>query len=543
MFCNPFPFRSVCSRIRAGCGLLCPPRFACRPQPPVPPPTPGTLTVFKTDRDTGLPVPGAVFTLTNSQTGAVMTASSDAQGRAVFSPLPPGRYFLTEIQPPAGYQPHPFTHIIIVENNGNVLVDGHASNGSLIIDDVPVLTPGSLTLSKADRDTGFAVPGAEFTLANTQTGASTAAQTDAHGQAAFQSIQPGNYLLRETRTPAGYAPNDAVHAVTVQNNGTVLVDGQPTNHIAFSNVPAAVTGVLTIHKTDRDTGLALPGAEFTLIHTLTGSSMAAVSDFQGRAVFGAIPPGSYHLVETGVPPGYEPLLLTITVTVESNGTVRIDGSPSNDLYVGNIPIRVPGALTLYKIDSTTGRYLPGAEFALSNNQTGEVTAGITDGRGTLVFSPIQPGVYTLAEIRPPAGFEPHPIVHTITVENNGSVLIDGTQNDSLIVYDIPYLIPGALTVRKSDYYTALPLYGAEFTLTNIQTGAATIVVSDPQGYAVFGSIQPGAYLLAETQPPAGYEPYTTIYSVTVENNGEVFVDGSPSNDIVVRNMPANVVIT
>ena len=66
--------------------------------------------------------------------------------------------------------------------------------------------------------------GAKFTLFNPTY--KVELETDDNGEARFPNLEPGKYTLVENNAPAGYKKNKANTTVTVNNNGTVEVDGE-----------------------------------------------------------------------------------------------------------------------------------------------------------------------------------------------------------------------------------------------------------------------------------------------------------------------------
>ena len=86
---------------------------------------------------------------------------------------------------------------------------------------------GSATLKvvKTDsKDPNQKLAGAKFTLYNSTYKVELV--TDDNGEARFPNLEPGTYTLVENNAPAGYKNNKANTTVTVNNDGTVEVDGE-----------------------------------------------------------------------------------------------------------------------------------------------------------------------------------------------------------------------------------------------------------------------------------------------------------------------------
>ena len=74
------------------------------------------------------------------------------------------------------------------------------------------------------KDPNKKLEGAKFTLYNSTYKIELV--TDDNGEARFPNLEPGTYTLVENNAPAGYKNNNANTTVTVNNNGTVEVDGE-----------------------------------------------------------------------------------------------------------------------------------------------------------------------------------------------------------------------------------------------------------------------------------------------------------------------------
>lgn len=112
----------------------------------------------------------------------------------------------------------------------------------------------------------------------------------------------------------------------------VTKDGaiDPTLYTVDYKVPSVMAsfGSLSFTKTAEDGKTALPGAEFTLSGTATGSnkpwSQTAVADQNGNVSFDKIPAGTYTLSETKTPDGFA--AMSDKTVVVSYGQTTVDGA-------------------------------------------------------------------------------------------------------------------------------------------------------------------------------------------------------------------------
>lgn len=217
--------------------------------------------------------------------------------------------------------------------------DAAGGTGTFIDKVVPNIkdTKGKFEIKKTDKE-AKALAGATFTL--TKDGKEVAKGTsDENGKISFEKLEPGEYELKETNAPTGYAPIKTTWKVTVAEDGTTTItennpsedgnssvtdDKHPT--LTVKNEKSENKGKFTITKKaegeNGGEGDLLPGATFELRQ---GDKVIAkgTSDEQGNITFENLEPGTYTLVETKAPEGYEPTKDTWTVTVDANGVTKV----------------------------------------------------------------------------------------------------------------------------------------------------------------------------------------------------------------------------
>ena len=304
--------------------------------------TAGTFTITTVDKDdTTKKLAGATFNLYREADHAlIQKVTTNANGEAEFKEIPPGEYLLTEIQAPADYQnPKEYYTVQVTENNGKFEVSIEPlrnldeSGGYVFqITNTRKQTAGTFTIVKVDKDdTTKKLAGATFTLTEIKDGQAGEVAyektTDANGEAKFENVPLGKYILKETVAPHGYQlPVDVTYEVVV-NESTLYIEGgvlmsDGTNfYIPNTQLPTPTTGNFTITKVDADNhDLKLTGAQFTL--KKDGYEQTRTSD-QGIAAFYDVPVGTYTLTETVAPQGYVKPSETYTVKVNENGEISV----------------------------------------------------------------------------------------------------------------------------------------------------------------------------------------------------------------------------
>ncbi len=306
--------------------------------------TAGTFTITTVDKDdTTKKLAGATFNLYREADHAlIQKVTTNANGEAEFKEIPAGKYLLTEIQAPADYQnPKEYYTVQVTENNGKFEVSIEPlrnldeSGGYVFqITNTKTQTAGNFTIVKVDKEvTTKKLTGAQFTLTALNENGEPASEpdyektTDANGEAKFENVPLGKYILKETVAPHGYQlPVDVTYEVVV-NESTLYIEGgvlmsDGTNfYIPNTQLPTPTTGNFTITKVDADNhDLKLTGAQFTL--KKDGYVQTRTSD-QGIAAFYNVPVGTYTLTETVAPQGYVKPNEIYTVKVNENGKISV----------------------------------------------------------------------------------------------------------------------------------------------------------------------------------------------------------------------------
>lgn len=399
--CSRCPYRLTCPHRCRSASASC----ACCPSPMA------TFNAIKRDRQTGVPLAGAVYGLCGDGLRPLHTVS-DCCGELRFSRLGPGEYTLREIQAPAGYRRAEETHTVAVGPDGSVTIDGSAADNYALWDEH--LT--GLAFYKIEAVLGTPIAGAVFQLSSGQT-----AVSDASGLVDFGMLPEGVYTLRETAAPAGYLTDPSVYSVAVAASGEIEIDGRPLAQFCVKDPPYPLYAFTTI---DAVTGDILPGAVFRLSNGRVASSNPC-----GIVDFGPLAPGRYTMREEP-PAGYLPNPHEYEVEVSASGRITVDGIGSRAFRAGNIP---QPRLSFRKYDAVTGRPLAGAAFSLSNGAT-----ALSDASGLVDLGTLIPGIYTLEESAPPAGYQPAGRGFIVEVSASGEITVDTIPLTAFSVENTPY---------------------------------------------------------------------------------------------------------
>ena len=158
----------------------------------------GSLTINKTDADTGKALAGVTYRLFDSAGNKIADVTTGADGKAVFADLPLGSYTYQEISAPDGYVVDDTKYPITI-TTGTLNITETRTN---------TMAKGSITVRKVDV-TGSPLAGAELLLETSADGQTWMEvgriTTDSTGIAKWENLKIGaQYRVTETKAPAGY---------------------------------------------------------------------------------------------------------------------------------------------------------------------------------------------------------------------------------------------------------------------------------------------------------------------------------------------------
>ena len=441
------------------------------------------ITLTKTDITGEHTIPGALIEVTNDKGEVIYRAETDQNGEIPNIPVVPGKYTFREILAPSGYALNEAVMTFVVDQGGGITGD------TVIRDDYT-----RVTLLKHDEN-GLPLAGVEFALIRADGKVIMTARSDPDGRVLFEKIPYGSYTIEETKTLAGYQKHDV--SIELKVDGTFINQEKPLDTII--NTPI----VVKLKKVDQD-GNVLPGAEYALINEFGEQVMTAVSDANGILTFEKVPYGKYSVKELSAPEGY---LLSKTISeLVIDDTYRNSEEPVLTL-VNHLK-----RLKYIKVD-TSGKFLPGVEFSLINASTGEVAEVVTSNeKGEFIFTKFDYGFWKIKETKVPEGF---------------SKMKDITLNvDSDWVEPAPFTcinIPNVYEFVKADN-EGNPMVGVKFNLEDTEGNVLRKLVSGENGLVTVDDLEPGTYIIRETETLEGYTVSGETIEIVIDENYVVAVE-------------------
>lgn len=388
--------------------------------------------------------------------------------------------------------------------------------------------------------------------------------TDANGIANTPYLPYGEYLVKETRTPADYitAPD---FTISITDDYSEYKDVEQIKRININNRP--FTSQVKLVKVDEESGKAvtLNSASFkikdsrgnyvvqkvagTKIDTFTTNSKNQIITLFGTNGEVTLPlelgAGTYFVEEIRTPEGFLELEEAVSFTITNVRDYDVDEDEAPILTVKVKNAQPHGKLVIKKTDKVTSDPLENVEYELTAKENiinaidgsviykkgTVVSTGKTNAQGILTINDLPMGNYSLKETLTNDGYVLSEEIKDIIFEQK-----DITTKECVINVNITNIKPhGEIHLEKTDKDTKELLSGVTFQLTAKEDiysldGRNTLVykagdkvsvdisedgryVTNELGQINISDLPLGKYELKEVQALEGYVPNETVYDI------------------------------
>lgn len=364
----------------------------------------------------------------------------------------------------------------------------------------------SVKLMKINAENKKPLPGATFALY--QNGKEVDRQTSGNdGVVTFNDKEVGTYQVKEISAPKGYVVDSNMHDVTFEKDKVATLE--------MPNKPVHAT--VRLFKLDSDTHKPLIGAEFILKQNGV-EKYRAVSNDRGVAIIKDVKFGDYELTEVKAPTGYNILPKTKVININKDGDViRVD-----------IPNKIiEGDVKIVKVDKETKKPIKGAEFGIYQGDK-QINKGITADDGTIMFTKLKFGKYTIKELKPAVGYNPTTKTWDVDIKEQGKLITVNVENDP---------IKGKIQLVKIDAnHEEKPVKGAKFRVFKNEdlNTAVDDITTDENGFAYTKDLRFGDYVIQEYDAPTSYYINDKQYPVSVKEHNKIVVQYVVNNPVEFR---------
>ena len=331
----------------------------------------------------------------------------------------------------------------------------------------------SLTIKKYDSLTGEFMAGTSFEvyLDTTLIGTYT---TDGNGIIELFDLQPGTYTVKEIATDEDHIVNSTPQSTEIKE------DSLDSAVLVFLNDQKPY---MRLVKLDSQTMKPLVNAVFKFKQVGGTFEKEYTTDQNGEIKLDRLDEGTYTVTEVKAPDGY--------LIDDAERTVKIEG---NEYATFVFTDTKKPSIRVIKYDKYNDKYLSGATFRIAKIEDGSnYLDRITDTDGNIVIDNLEPGVYSVKEIKAPTNY--------VLNETEYHVELFAGKESQVVVLNEE---KSSLKIVKTDAETGKPIAGVGFLVRLADGSTENTVVTDQNGEALLSHLNPGIYEVIEKSVPNNY---------------------------------------
>lgn len=283
------------------------------------------------------------------------SVKTNQNGELYFNDIEMGTYVLQEQEVSNDWLLDTTEHTVQITNEGKVLIDNQEYTDRYVMIANHPRVHTDVTFYKTNASNSYIkVKGSQFMLSGTSDYGTTIknyAVSNDNGRVVFKDIEMGTYELKESRASEGYALNQNVYQVKVDDSGHFMITLKRSNGLSIDVQKSGSKFLIgneplhsvVFYKASSWDNSTLSEAKFTLKGTSDSGKAVdaeAFSDKNGKVEFSGLEAGLYTLKEVTAPAGYDldPASYTVQVKTilegETGEAVVINGLEKNEKILG-----------------------------------------------------------------------------------------------------------------------------------------------------------------------------------------------------------------
>ena len=298
--------------------------------------------------------------------------------------------------------------------------------------------------------------------------------TDENGIIELFDLQPGTYTVKEIATDDDHIVNSTPQSIEIKE------DSLDSAILVFLNDQKPY---MRLVKLDSQTMKPLVNTVFKFKQVGGTFEKEYTTDQNGEIKLDRLDEGTYTVTEVKAPDGY--------LIDDAERTVKIEG---NEYATFVFTDTKKPSIRVIKYDKWGDKYLSGATFRIAKIEDGSnYLDRITDTDGTIVIDNLEPGVYSVKEIKAPANY--------VLNETEYHVELFAGKESQVVVLNEE---KPSLKIVKTDAVTGKPIAGVGFLVRLADGSTENTVVTDENGEALLSYLNPGIYEVIEKSVPNNY---------------------------------------
>ncbi len=329
-----------------------------------------SLQIQKIDQETKKPIPNVTFEIKDKTKNKIAEVTTNQKGIATLENLEPQTVTIKEIKVPEPY--------ILASQEKEVKLEwGKVS--SITFENER--KKGNFKIIKVDAENHeIALENVEFELYDNKGNFVKKLITNKKGEAYLENLEIGTYILKETKTQAGYE---------LAQDRKIEIKWKETTIETVENKKQK--GQIAVYKIDKDNQkYALEGVVFEVLDSNKKLVQTLVTNQDGYAITGRLPVGTYYLREIRTKRSYllNQNIIKVEVKNQKTSTIKVENEKKK------------GKIEVYKVDQENHEIkLENVEFEVLDVNNNVVDKLVTDKNGHAITKDLPIGNYFIKEVK------------------------------------------------------------------------------------------------------------------------------------------------